>query len=233
MLLSSTLRDDNATLTCDLTNPDLFDEKGKLILGHDLIHIRRTRFLWNERCHERLAVRNYDDRRQQVRIEIAFGADFADLFEVRGTSRARKGRQLPAVIKRDFRSFSLTLASMSASDPLAYASRHNQTTSAAISSPTICLLNRMRQNRSSSKSGATRQMAIPAIFPFSWRYAMPGGPCAPLAREWRRSRRRTRSSTKWPGAAFRTFTCSSPTSRKGHIPMPAFPGSAPCSGAMR
>ncbi len=101
MLLSSTLRDDNATLTCDLTNPDLFDEKGKLILGHDLIHIRRTRFLWNERCHERLAVRNYDDRRQQVRIEIAFGADFADLFEVRGTSRARKGRQLPAVIKRD------------------------------------------------------------------------------------------------------------------------------------
>lgn len=101
MLLSSTLRDDNATLTCDLTNPDLFDDKGKLILGHDLIHLRRSRFLWNARCCERLIVRNYDDRPQQVRIEIAFAADFADLFEVRGTARARRGRHLPAVMEQD------------------------------------------------------------------------------------------------------------------------------------
>ena len=101
MLLSSTLRDDNATLTCDLTNPDLFDEKGKLTLGHDLIHLRRSRFLWNARCCERLTVRNYDDRPQQVRIEIVFAADFADLFEVRGTARARRGRHLPAVMEQD------------------------------------------------------------------------------------------------------------------------------------
>jgi len=101
MLLSSTLRDDNATLTCDLTNPDLFDEKGKLTLEHDLIHMRRTRFLWNAGCYERLAVRNYDERRQQVRIEISFGADFADLFEVRGTVRARRGRHLPSVMEQD------------------------------------------------------------------------------------------------------------------------------------
>ncbi|MBB3386597.1 MULTISPECIES: amylo-alpha-1,6-glucosidase [unclassified Rhizobium] len=100
MLLSSTLRDDNATLTCDLTNPDLFDEKGKLTLGHDLIHLRRSRFLWSARCYERLAVRNYDDRPQHVRIEISFGADFADLFEVRGTARARKGRTLPTVLEQ-------------------------------------------------------------------------------------------------------------------------------------
>ncbi|MFP3547410.1 amylo-alpha-1,6-glucosidase [Rhizobium sp. SIMBA_035] len=101
MLLSSTLRDDNATLTCDLTNPDLFDNKGKLTLAHDLVHLRRTRFLWDTRCYERLTVKNYDERPQQVRIEIAFAADFADLFEVRGTVRARKGRFLPAVIKKD------------------------------------------------------------------------------------------------------------------------------------
>jgi glycogen debranching enzyme len=101
MLLSSTLRDDNATLTCDLTNPDLFDEKGKLTLGHDLIHLRRSRFLWSARCYERLAVRNYDDRPQHVRIEISFEADFADLFEVRGTARARKGRTLPSVLEQD------------------------------------------------------------------------------------------------------------------------------------
>ncbi|MBY2989170.1 amylo-alpha-1,6-glucosidase [Rhizobium leguminosarum] len=101
MLLSSTLRDDNAALTCDLTNPDLFDKKGKLTLAHDLVHLRRTRFLWVRRCYERLTVKNYDERPQQVRIEIAFAADFADLFEVRGTVRVKKGRSLPAVIEAD------------------------------------------------------------------------------------------------------------------------------------
>src|SRR5688572_14405196 len=38
LLLSSTLRDDNATLTCDLTNADLHDSTGALVLEHDLIH---------------------------------------------------------------------------------------------------------------------------------------------------------------------------------------------------
>ncbi|MGR9221397.1 glycogen debranching N-terminal domain-containing protein [Rhizobium leguminosarum] len=101
MLLSSTLRDDNATLTCDLTNPDLFDEKERLVLGHDLIHLRRSRFLWKAHCYERLSIRNFDDRPQLIRIEIAFGADFADLFEVRGTVRAKRGRHLPTVVEQD------------------------------------------------------------------------------------------------------------------------------------
>src|SRR3954470_12320151 len=85
MLLSSTLRDDNATLTCDLTNPDLFDKNGRLGAAHDLIHLRRTRFLWNATCFERLVVRNFDVCSRQVSVELAFEADFADLFEVRGT----------------------------------------------------------------------------------------------------------------------------------------------------
>ncbi|WP_017957147.1 amylo-alpha-1,6-glucosidase [Rhizobium leguminosarum] len=101
MLLSSILRDDNATLTCDLTNPDLFDDKGRLVLGHDLIHLRRSRFLWNAHCYERLSIRNFDDRPQPIRIEITFGADFADLFEVRGTVRAKKGRHLSPVVEQD------------------------------------------------------------------------------------------------------------------------------------
>ncbi|ARM13477.1 MULTISPECIES: amylo-alpha-1,6-glucosidase [Rhizobium] len=99
MLLSSTLRDDNATLTCDLTNPDLFDTAGKLVIGHDQVHLRRTRFLWNSRCHERLTVRNYHEAPQYVRIEIAFAADFADLFEVRGTARAKRGQHLKPIVK--------------------------------------------------------------------------------------------------------------------------------------
>ena len=91
LLLSSTLGDDNATFTSDLTNPDLFDSEGMLALEHDLLHLRRSRFLWNGACYERLAVRNFDERRRQVRIDISFAADFADLFEVRGARRLRRG----------------------------------------------------------------------------------------------------------------------------------------------
>jgi glycogen debranching enzyme len=98
LLLSSTLHDDNATLTCDLTNPDLYDAAGHLAAAHDLLHIRRTRFLWNGRCAERLVVRNFDERTRHIALELAFGADFADLFEVRGTKRERRGTsQLPDV----------------------------------------------------------------------------------------------------------------------------------------
>jgi glycogen debranching enzyme len=91
ILLSSTLRDDNATLTCDLANPDLFDEAGHLVLEHDRIHLRRSRFLWRAACFERLHVRNFDERARRVRLCVGFAADFADLFEVRGTRRARRG----------------------------------------------------------------------------------------------------------------------------------------------
>lgn len=101
MLLSSTLREDNATLTCDLTNPDLFDGEGRLLLEHDLLHLRRSRFLWNGACHERIALRNFDDRPRRIGLELAFAADFADLFEVRGTVRARRGELLEPELGAD------------------------------------------------------------------------------------------------------------------------------------
>jgi glycogen debranching enzyme len=97
ILLSSTTRDDNATLTCDLTNPDLYDDDG-IVLDHDLIHIRRTKFLFKSVCHERLAIRNFAETRQRRRLEVRFDADFADLFEVRGQRRVRRGRmERPAI----------------------------------------------------------------------------------------------------------------------------------------
>ena len=41
----------------------------------------------------RIAIKNYDRVRRRFRLDILFGADFCDLFEVRGTSRPRHGRQ--------------------------------------------------------------------------------------------------------------------------------------------
>ena len=92
MVLSSTLRDDNATLTCDLANPDILDGDGRVAVEHDLMHIRRTRFLWKAGCFERLCIRNFDDRPLSLRLGIIFAADFADLFEVRGMVRAERGK---------------------------------------------------------------------------------------------------------------------------------------------
>jgi glycogen debranching enzyme len=106
ILLSSTVRDNNAMLTCDLTNPDLKDASGKTILAHDLIHIRRSRFLWNGGCYERVAIRNFCHSVHRVRIELGFAADFADLFEVRGAVREHRGEHKKPTVTAD----SVTLA---------------------------------------------------------------------------------------------------------------------------
>jgi glycogen debranching enzyme len=92
VLLSSTLRDDNATLTCDLSNPDL------PAMSSNLIHIRRSRFLWQGTCHERISIRNFDTAPHSLPIEIRYGADFIDLFEVRGMTRKRHGTHEPAEV---------------------------------------------------------------------------------------------------------------------------------------
>ncbi len=97
ILLSSTLRENNATLSCDLTNPDLALDGGET-MAHDVLQLRRSRFLWKSACYERMLLRNFDVVTRQVSIEIDFGADFADLFEARGTPRAHRGTlSTPAV----------------------------------------------------------------------------------------------------------------------------------------
>lgn len=91
MLLSSTMRHDNATLTCDLTNADI-EGAAELLLKHDLIHIRRTMFLFEGVFHERIAVRNYASEHHELTLDLRFGADFSDLFEVRGQTRLLRGQ---------------------------------------------------------------------------------------------------------------------------------------------
>ncbi len=101
ILLSSSLRDDNATLKCDLTNPDIARDNDEARLANDLVHIRRVRFLWQNSLFERVTVTNYDAINQSVSLELAYHSDFADLFEVRGTERERRGTDLEPVIAAD------------------------------------------------------------------------------------------------------------------------------------
>jgi glycogen debranching enzyme len=92
LLLSSTVLDNNAVLSVDLTNPDIY-EHGRLRLARDTLHIVRSKFLWEGACYERCHVRNFGDQPQAVELSFVFAADFVDLFEVRGYQRVKRGKQ--------------------------------------------------------------------------------------------------------------------------------------------
>ena len=91
LLLSSNVQEDNAVLTVDLANPELISRNG-VAFRAELIHVNRLKYIWQNACYERLLVHNFDTRAHDVRLGIRFAADFADLFEVRGQKRARRGQ---------------------------------------------------------------------------------------------------------------------------------------------
>ena len=90
LLLGSNLRDDNTAFFVDLTNPDLIDGQ-RLVMEKDRVHILRTIFIWRDTAYQRLGMRNYGDQPIDLRLTILFENDFADLFEVRGSHRERRG----------------------------------------------------------------------------------------------------------------------------------------------
>lgn len=92
LLLGFNLRDDNASLAVDLTNPDLMSGR-RIALEKDTLHILRTVFLWQDTAYQRIGLRNYGGEAVDVRVSILFANDFADLFEVRGARRPRRGTQ--------------------------------------------------------------------------------------------------------------------------------------------
>ena len=75
LLLSSTVRTNNAVLDVDLTNPDI--QHGEtLVLAKDTIHITRMKFLWNAACYELLVARNFGEQTHTLRMDFDFDADF-------------------------------------------------------------------------------------------------------------------------------------------------------------
>ena len=90
LLLGSNLRDDNSALTVDLTNPDIYRD-GRIVLQRDMLHIVRTIFLWRGTAYQRIGLQNHGDRRASFDLTLLFDNDFADLFEVRGERRPRRG----------------------------------------------------------------------------------------------------------------------------------------------
>jgi len=97
LLLSSTVATNNFLFTADLANLDVFSD-GEMVIHRGTLHLVRTRFLWRDSCFEKLLFVNHGLQDLEVPVRIGFDADFADIFEIRGTVRERKGRLLPEQI---------------------------------------------------------------------------------------------------------------------------------------
>jgi glycogen debranching enzyme len=100
LLLSSTIREDNAFLSVDLTNVDS-DTNGFAALSRGTLHIFRLQFLRRAGCYVHIRLLNYGSEPADISVRVNFAADFADIFEVRGTARERTGHRLPDELSDD------------------------------------------------------------------------------------------------------------------------------------
>ena len=91
-LLLSTSADRAYMSHIDVANQDLHSEgNGEVIALQGTVNIRRTRVI-NGRLYERIRIRSYNETPVDLTIELAFGTDFADIFEVRGLRRTVRGK---------------------------------------------------------------------------------------------------------------------------------------------
>jgi glycogen debranching enzyme len=97
LLLHSSVKDDNLRYSVDLTNSDLYSDD-RLVLAKDTLHVTRVVFLYDGAIHTRIAVQNHGAHRVETTLAVTFASDFADIFEVRGMRRARRGKSWSEVI---------------------------------------------------------------------------------------------------------------------------------------
>jgi glycogen debranching enzyme len=91
VFLGSTIREENDQISVALTNPDRLRD-GKVVFPLGSLHLAVRTFLRQRACHWQLRVRNFGPTQADATISLRFRADFADIFEVRGMTRAARGR---------------------------------------------------------------------------------------------------------------------------------------------
>lgn len=98
ILLTSTAERDYMSHT-ELTNADIH-EGDRILVPQETLNLRRLRVV-KDGFYERLRIKNYNPFPVAVGIEVSFGADFADMFEVRGMRRRARGTLLkPKMVDR-------------------------------------------------------------------------------------------------------------------------------------
>jgi glycogen debranching enzyme len=93
MFLNSSVKDENGLLIVELMNPDLHvSGKNKIAKGE--LHIFRGKLLWNGACYEHVRIINFGMEQAETVLSMEFGADYADIFEVRGYQRSERGKYI-------------------------------------------------------------------------------------------------------------------------------------------
>jgi len=184
-LLSSGVREDSAIFVADLTNPDLTrGTADEVVCPRGSVHLTRECRVGTRGMVETLHFRNYASAPVALRLSVALDADFADIFEVRGTARARRGERLaprvtPGAVSLSYRGLDdlLRVARVSV-EPAGRARGTSGSSSTSPSSPA-------RSARSASRCRAgSRESASPAIrgVPRGFRPRRPPTACAARAR---------------------------------------------------
>lgn len=95
--LSSGVSQDNVFFISHTTNRPLPPMGGRSAPA-GVLHIERRRFVWDRRMFERVRIANHGIEDVLLPLAFDFGADFVDIFQVRGTPRLKHGTQEPPVL---------------------------------------------------------------------------------------------------------------------------------------
>ncbi|HYC67556.1 glycogen debranching N-terminal domain-containing protein [Brevundimonas sp.] len=90
--LSSGISQDNVFFTAHSTNRPLPPMGGRSAPA-GVLHIERRRFIFDRRLFERVRILNHGIEDVLLPLAFDFAADFADIFQVRGTARPKRGTQ--------------------------------------------------------------------------------------------------------------------------------------------
>jgi len=100
LLLSSLVTEDNFTFNADMTNVDI-SEGDRVTVPRGTVHIARSKFLWRGVCYEQFKISNYGLASVSLPVRLEFNTDFADIFEVRGVHRGKRGQRLQDQVERN------------------------------------------------------------------------------------------------------------------------------------
>ncbi len=100
LFLGATVKEGNNLLIVELMNADLVLD-GEVALPKGEVHLFRAKLLWRGACHEHIRIAHHGMQPVRLTLGLHFEADFADLFEVRGSTRERRGETLPNRARAD------------------------------------------------------------------------------------------------------------------------------------
>jgi glycogen debranching enzyme len=98
LFLGATVKEGANLLIVELMNPDVVVD-GEVVLPKGEIHVFRAKLLWDGTCYEHIRFSHHGLEPVRLQVSFRIEADFVDLFEVRGSVRARRGETMPVVTR--------------------------------------------------------------------------------------------------------------------------------------